>query len=238
MPADRPTPLATVQHMEKSVLRDAIASLEEDEKRELMLRATRACESYAGRRLAPFRGLIETHRAEGGDPDELAEIGAMPGDLNTVLGRSYGTALGTSAGAWVRRCWLKQRPPLYTELWSYTDVEITILRSLGTTMDVPPAELIGGGPDPENGLLWFRLGTYLPAGSRVRVTYSGGYHTVPADLVDACRYMAAAGVVDEDDYPGGAPSTNSHTSKAAAASSDGGFLARAKALLEPYRLRA
>lgn len=238
MPADRPTPLATVQQMEKSTLRDLIASLEESEKRELMMRATRACESRTGRRLAPFTGLVETHRAEGADPDELAEMGAsMPGDLGTAVSRSYGAALGSGALGWVRRCWLKQRPPLYTEMWSYSDVQITLLRSLGSTTDVPVGQLIGGEPDPYNGLIWFRLGTFLPPGARVRVTYSGGYHTIPGDLVDACRYMAAANLVDEDDYPGSAPSTNSHTSKSGG-NADGGYRALAHELLEPYRLNA
>jgi hypothetical protein len=219
--------------MEKSVLRDLVAGLELDEKRDLMYRATRACESYCGRRLAPFVGLTESHRAEGADPDELAEAGlTMPADVRTVIAGSYGTALGMGAAQWVRRCWVKQTPPLYEEMWSYSDVSITLYRSFGNSTEVPVGELIGGGIEPETGLLWFKLGTFLPPGSRVRVTYSGGYHTVPADLVEACRLMAAAAAVDEDDFPGTAPSTNSHTS---GGGSDGGFLARAKELLAPYK---
>jgi hypothetical protein len=41
------------------------------------------------------------------------------------------------------------------------------------------------------------LWIFLPVGSRVQVTYSGGYTTVPADLVRACKFMAASIVVRE-----------------------------------------
>lgn len=230
MPVDRPRPLATTQQMDQSTLRDLIAGLDPDEKRDLMLRATRACENYCQRRLAPFVGLTETHRADGIDPADL--VGIMPeGDVSVVSAASFGRAIG-SAPAQARQVWLDQYAPMFPEMWTYSDLTIRILRSDGSDQEVPVTDLLGGEVAADSGHLWFRVGTYLPPGSRVKVTYSGGYTTVPQDLVNACRYMAAADVIDEDEFPDG-PGANTHGN--AQGRADAGFLARAQKLLKPYR---
>lgn len=231
MARDGVTPLATVQSLQRSTLRHLVAGLETDELRDALVRATRACETWAGRRLAPFTALTETHRATGVDPTQ-APGGADLGSVASVASAGYGRAVG-SAGQ-VRQVWLDQCAPLYPEMWAYSGVTITLLRPEGSTAAVASTDLLGAGPDAETGLLWFRTGTYLPPGSRVRVTYSGGYQTVPSDLAQACRYMLAADVIDEDDYPGGGPSASSRD-KSGTGRGDGGFLGRAQALLAPYR---
>jgi hypothetical protein len=65
---------------------------------------------------------------------------------------------------------------------------VSITLSIGGTQTAPPM----AGPFPDTGMCWFRLGTFVPPGSLVSVTYSGGYSTVPADLRRAAKYMAAA----------------------------------------------
>lgn len=235
MGVDRPTPLASVDDMDRSTLRHLITGLDREEAEAVMMRATRACEAYCGgRRLAPFTGVKETHRAEGVDTSELGDLSAS-GDPFVVLGMSYSRAMG-AAGGQVRKLWVDQYAPLFPEMWSYRDVTVRILRAGGTLQTLAPADLIGDGIAPDTGELWLRVGTWLPVGSRVEVTYSGGYHTVPGDLVSACRWMAAAELVDEDDYPGDAPARNSHGSQEETGS-DGGFLARAYKALAPYRSR-
>ncbi len=48
----------------------------------------------------------------------------------------------------------------------------------------------------------FTLGTFLPLGSLIRITYDGGYTTVPADLERACKLQAAVLVLGEIDPAG------------------------------------
>lgn len=51
--------------------------------------------------------------------------------------------------------------------------------------------------EPDTGHVRFQLGTFVPPGTTIRVTYNGGYATVPADLVQACKTMAASIAVRE-----------------------------------------
>lgn len=231
MATDRVTPLATVQSLERSTLKHVFAALAPDELRDVLIRATRACENACGgRRLAPFTGLVETHRAGGVDPAMAASAVDM-GDVGSVTSSSY--ARVTGGGQQVRKVWLDQRAPCFPDLWTYSDVTVRIIRPEGSTRDLAAVDLLDG-PDPETGAVWFRSGTYLPVGALVKVTYSGGYTTVPGDLAQACRYMAAADVIDEDDYPGGGPRSTSRASTESVGHSDAGFVARAWALLIPY----
>ena len=80
-------------------------------------------------------------------------------------------------------------------MWSYSDVSVLIIRSYGGTETLAPTQILDGPDDV--GHVWFQLGLFLPIGSRVRVTYSGGYTTTPASLVKACCYMAASLVIRE-----------------------------------------
>jgi hypothetical protein len=215
--------------MRQSNLKHLVGSLDEDETRDLMLRATRACENYCRRRLVPFVGLVETHLAEGVDSTALA-IASGFGDIAGLASAGYARAI--NGGGQVRKIWVDQRPGLYQEMWAYSDVGVSVASSAGGVQAVTAAGLLGGTSiAADTGELWFR--SSVPVGARVTVTYSGGYMTIPQDLVQACRYMAAADVVDEDDFPGAGPSMNSHADDTAGRS-DSGYLARAQRLLQPY----
>lgn len=196
MPADSPTPLATFAQMQGGPLADLVSGYTSAvAQSDLMVEATRVCEGIANRRLAPFTGLTETMRAEGIDPDETSAAANIPMDMAGSLGRSYADALGASD--LVRHVWLAEHAPRYPEMWAYSAVSVTIVRSIGGSQAVGVGSLVG--PEPDSGHLWFKLGTFLPVGSLVRVTYSGGYSTVPGDLVRAGKFMAASIACDELD---------------------------------------
>ncbi len=158
---------------------------------ELLAESTRLCESAAQRRLVPFTGMVETHRATGIDPDEYPGGGA-PMSQQAALGQSYATALGGDAGG-VRHVWLNEHATRYPELWTYQGVSVEVTTSLGST-----AAATVTGPEADTGHLWFALGTWLPVGSLVRVTYGGGYTVaIPADLQRAGKLMTAALILRE-----------------------------------------
>lgn len=198
MAADSPVPLATSADMQGGQFADLVRDYEMDALDQLMIEATRVCEGIAGRRLAPFTGVPETHRATGIDPDEYTDAAGMPLDLQGTLGQSYADALGASDQ--VRHCWLNEFAPRYPEMWTYANLQVTILRSYGGTSPLASASLIGAEPD--SGHIWFTLGTFLPIGSLIRIQYDGGYSTVPADLNRASKLKAAVLVLGEID-PGG-----------------------------------
>jgi hypothetical protein len=193
--ADTVTPLATAAQMQEGAFADLVRSFSAQALSDLMIEATRECEGDIGRRLAPFAGLTESHRAEGIDPDEYADSANLPMDLQGTLGRSYAMALGAST--LVRHCWLNEYAPRHPELWSYSNVAITLVRSYGGTQQVTQSQILTTNPD--TGHVLFQLGLFMPIGTIVQVTYGGGYQTVPADLVRACKYMAASIAVTELD---------------------------------------
>jgi len=186
--ADSPVPLATVAQMQTGPFADLVRSYSPEALGDLMIQATRACETEADRRLAPFAGLTETHRAQGMDPDEYTDSANLPLDLQGTLGRSYAYALGAST--LVRHCWLNQYAPQYAEYWSYSGLAVTVIRSYGGSQNLTPVQYVG--PELDSGHVWFNLGQFIPIGSLIRATYGGGYTTVPADLVRACIWMAAS----------------------------------------------
>lgn len=195
MPADAPTPLATFADLSSGPFADLVSGYSTpDAQNQLMIEATRACESACDRRLAPFT-VTETHRATGMDPDEYTDAANLPMDIHGTIGWSYAMALGAST--LVRHVWLNEFACRFPEFWSYSNIAVTIIRSYGGSQNMAVSQLVG--PEPDSGHLWFQLGTFLPIGSLIRVTYSGGYTTVPADLVRACKYMAASIVVRELD---------------------------------------
>ena len=192
MPTDSPIPLATSAQFDATAFADLATNLQAGELDNIMLQATRACEGVCHRRLAPFTNLVETHRAEGIDPDEYGSTSAsVPLDLPGTTGRSYANAL--NAGDLVRHMWLSQTAPQYQEFWTASVTSLTVVRSYGGSQPVVPTSLIG--PEADTGHVWFQIGTFLPVGSLIRVTYSGGYSTVPADLEQACLAMAASIVI-------------------------------------------
>lgn len=194
MPVDAPIPLATSAQLMDGAFADLVRQYETATIDQAMIQATRELEGICGRRLAPFT-ITESHRAEGIDPDEYSDSANLPMDIRGTIGASYAMALGASS--LVRSIWLNEYAPRYPEYWTYSNVQIDIVRSYGGSQTVTT---LLDGPDPDSGHVWFQLGLFLPVGSRVHVTYSGGYTVAtPADLVRACKYLAAAYIIDELD---------------------------------------
>ena len=189
MPEDNPTPLCTPEQLKDGAFADLVHGFSASAVADMLAEATRACETEVGRRLAPFTGLVESHRMSGVDPDEYSDSASLPLDLAGQLGRSWASSLNSGSDL-VRHIWLHQCAPHYPEFWSYSDISISVTRSYGGAQ----AFVTGGfeGPDVDTGHVWFRLGTWLPIGTYATVRYSGGYTTVPSDLRRACKYMAAA----------------------------------------------
>lgn len=192
--ADSPTPLADPAQMSEGQFADLVRDYSPQALTDLMIEATRACEGICGRRLAPFT-ITESHRAEGIDPDEYSDAANLPMDLQGTLGRSYAYALGAST--LVRHVWLDEYAVRYPEYWTYSNMSIQIIRSYGGSQPVSTAQILSSQPD--RGHVWFQLGLFLPIGSDILVTYSGGYTTIPADLVRSAKYMAASIAMSEID---------------------------------------
>ena len=195
--ADSPVPLCSTANFTSSAFADLVAGYSPSALSDLMSESTRACEGAAGgKRLAPFT-ITETTRADGVDPDEYPAGASLPMPIQGTIGWSEALALGGGSDL-VRHSWLTQVPPRYPDLWSYTNVSVLVIRSYSGTQQYNAAQLLDG---PDNtGHLWFQIGSLVPVGSRVRVTYSGGYTVaIPADLVRAGRLMAAWMVLTELD---------------------------------------
>jgi hypothetical protein len=186
--ADCPVPLCTVGQFTESAFGDLVAEWSDEAKADLVTEATRICEGETGgRRLAPFT-ITETTRADGIDPDEYPPGADMPMPIQGTIGWSQALALG--GNDLVRHCWLSQYPVRYPDLWRYSNVSVTVIRSYAGTEALQPSQILSG---PDNtGHLWFQIGTLVPVGSRVQVTYSGGFTpAVPADLVRAAKLISA-----------------------------------------------
>lgn len=194
MAADTVIPLASASALTEGAFADLVRSYSTQALNDIMVEATRACETECARRLAPFT-ITESHRAEGVDPDEMTDSLNLPMDLQGTLGRSYAAALGTST--LIRHVWLNEYAPVFQDMWTMTVNSVTVTRSYGGGQTVDSTQVLQ--VENDTGHLWFKLGLFLPFGSWVRVNYSGGYTTVPADLRRACVYMAAAIVVRELD---------------------------------------
>ncbi len=186
--ADSPVPLCSPAQFSTGALADLVRGYSPQGLVDLLIEGTRRCEDLTQRRLAPFT-ITETSRADGIDPDEYTDSANLPMDIRSVLGASYAAALGASS--LVRHAWLSEFAPRYPEMWAYRDVSVTIIRSYGGTQQVSQAQVLSG-PEPDTGHLWLQLGIFLPVGSRVQVTYSGGYVvSTPASLVRANKWISA-----------------------------------------------
>jgi hypothetical protein len=185
---DTTTPLASAAQLTEGPFADLVRSVSTQTLTDWLMEATRACETECHRRLSPFTGIIETHRAAGMDPDEYTDAANVPMDIQSTVNRSYAAALGVTT--LVRHCWLDQYAPLYQEYWSYSDLTVEVIRSYGGSQILTSTQYTG--PELDSGHVWFQLGQFIPIGSLLRVTYSGGYTTVPSDLVRACKYMTAS----------------------------------------------
>lgn len=192
--ADVVAPLCTASQFTESAFGDLVAGQSDTAIGDFLMEATRACEDITNRRLAPFTGLTENHRASDIDPDEYSDQSNLPMDIQSTLGASYAQAIGASS--LVRKIWVDECAPRYADLWQYSDVSVTIVRSYGGTQQLQSGQILKG-PDPDTGFLWFQLGLFLPVASMVQVTYSGGYQTSPASLSRACKYVTASIAITE-----------------------------------------
>lgn len=192
---DPGTPLASIEDFQIGPFADLASAIAPTALEAYLLEGTRLCEDMTERRLAPFT-VTETLRASALDPDEYAESASIPMDIQGTLGMSYATTLG--AVTLVRHAWLHEHPPRYQDMWAYSGLTVEIIRSYGGTETLIPSQVLDG-PD-ETGHLWFQLGQFIPVGSRIRCTYSGGYTVaVPAPLVRANKLLTAEIIIRELD---------------------------------------
>ena len=164
---------------------------------DILVEATSYIEDNTNRRLAPFSGHICEERLFGISPDEYGDVSAdMPIDIFGSLGMSKAAALG--ANDLVRHLWLDQYAPFYPELWTYDITSMTIYRTYGDSQNIDFNN--GGilGPNVTDGHVWFRLGTFIPEGTFVKVVYGGGYTLgTPPALRRACLFQAIKYVILE-----------------------------------------
>jgi hypothetical protein len=159
---------------------------------EMLIEATRMAESFADRRLAPFT-ITETQRAEALDVEDALDA-YVPLDPTSQLGFSRAQSLGSTM--LVRHYWLREFPPRFPEYWAGSLGQVQLLRSFSGVQTVDPSTL---QYESDTGHVRFQLGTFVPAGTTIVTTYSGGYTTVPADLARACKYLVASIAVIELD---------------------------------------
>lgn len=151
----------------------------------IMVPASRAIESYCNRRLTPFTGLVESVRAQNIDPDEQTDV-YTPLDQTAMLGMSRAASLGSSE--LVRHAWLREFPPRWTDLWTGSITQIDIYRAVSGSQTI--TDSTNWQYETDTGHVRFTLGTFLPQGSTIKFTYSGGYSTTPDDLKTACELKA------------------------------------------------
>lgn len=193
MTADSPTPLATADQFNSGAFKDLAASLQPGDLDQIMIDATRACEDECGRRLAPFT-ITETQRLEAGDLEDGAGlVGLLPPAAQ--MGRDYANSLGI--GAMARHCWLREYPVRYQDLWTGALVQFQVYWSFQLAPYVIPPTSVQY--DVDTGHIQFTVGTFVPFGATGKATYSGGYSTIPAGLVRACKSMAASIIIKELD---------------------------------------
>lgn len=184
--SDLPPLLCNPAQFQSGPLGDLVKDYDEGTLVDVLAESTRMCEDdCGGRRLVPFT-ITETQRASAMDPDEYSDGANMPMSLQGTLGWSQAEAL--NATNLVRHVWIDQFPgKRYPDMWQYSNTTVQVILSYGGT---PMRANILDGPD-NRGHIWFTLGQFIPIGSRLRVTYSGGYNPIPRGLVRAAKYMAA-----------------------------------------------
>jgi hypothetical protein len=147
--------------------------------------ATRLCEDICDRRLSPFSNVVETCRADMVDVEDALDA-YVPLDPTSQLGFSRAMSLGSTL--LVRHFWVREKPPRYPEMWTGSVSSIYLLRSFSGIEQVDVSQIQF---EADTGHVRFQLGTFIPPGTTLQTTYSGGYSTVPASLVSACESMCA-----------------------------------------------
>lgn len=194
MASDSGTPLVNWAQVTEGAFADLLKGVTSPTAQaDLLIEATRICESIADRRLAPFTNLVETQRAEALDVEDALDA-YIPLDPTSQLGFSRAQSLGSTM--LVRHFWLRAFPPRMPEYWTGAISQIELLRSFSGAQVVAPSTI---QYEPDTGHVRFQLGTFVPAGTTIVTTYSGGYTTMPADLVRAGKYMVASIAIAELD---------------------------------------
>jgi hypothetical protein len=192
MPADSATPLCTWPQFITGAFSDLARNYADPGlQTALLLESTRMCETVCDRRLAPFTDLVETQRANALDVEDALDA-YVPLDPTSQLGFSRAQSLGSTL--LVRHFWLREAPPRYQEFWTGSITSIKLKRSFSGTQDVVTSTI---QYEVDTGHVRFQLGTFVPAGTTIVATYSGGYTTMPADLVRAGKLMTASLVLRE-----------------------------------------
>lgn len=194
MAFDQPIPLATAAQFNEGPFANLVQGFSAQALTNILLTATRSCESACDRRLVPFTGLVETQRADSVDVEDAIDA-YVPLDPTAQLGASRAASLGSTL--LVRHFWLREYPARYPDLWTASIQSINLYRSFAGQQTVLPTTMQF---EPDTGHLRFQLGTFVPQGTTIAVMYSGGYTTaIPADLVEACRFMTASIAVKQLD---------------------------------------
>lgn len=201
MAGDSGTPLCTWPQVTAGAFADLLRGYTSPAAQaDLLIEGTRMCESLADRRLAPFTNLVESQRAEALDVEDALDA-YIPLDPTSQLGFSRAQSLGSTM--LVRHYWVRSFPPRFPEYWTGSLASVQLLRSFSGTQTVSPSTL---QYEPDTGHVRFQLGTFVPPGTTIVTTYSGGYTVaIPADLVRACKYTVASIAMTELD-----PAARSH----------------------------
>lgn len=192
MAVDSVVPLASAAQMQEGAFNDLVRGYSTAALTSVMVEATRLCESACDRRLAPFT-VTETQRAESLDVEDAMDA-YVPLDPTSQLGFSRAQSLGSTLLA--RHFWVREYPPRMQEYWTGAISSIALLRSYSGTQSVNISNI---QYEADSGHCRFALGTFVPPGTTVVVTYSGGYTTVPGDLVRACKYFSSSIILKELD---------------------------------------
>jgi len=191
--ADSGTPLINWAQFTEGAFADLVKGYTDpNAQADLLIEATRMCENACDRRLAPFT-VTETCRADALDVEDALDA-YVPLDPQSQLGFSRASSLGSTL--LVRHYWVRSWPPRLPEYWTGSLVSVNLLRSFSGEQVVDPSTL---QYEPDTGHVRFQLGTFVPPGTTIVTVYTGGYTTTPADLMRACKYMAASIAVVELD---------------------------------------
>jgi hypothetical protein len=195
-------PLATPADLYASPLLDLFRNLTAEAVYDRIVRASQAAEDYCRTRLSPFT-VTESCRAAAVDVDETWDL-YTPLDTPGQLALSRAQSLG--AAQLVRHAWVRNRPPIRQELWSGQITTITIERSVsGSQTLTDPSQW---QYEADTGHIRFYYGSFIPVGSTLLITYTGGYTPeVPMGLRMATLYGAAVLALVEL-TPGARPSVD------------------------------
>lgn len=179
-------PLASEDDLRDTPFKYALTGASESYIAATLVRASRTIEARCARRFAPFGPITQSERAEGVTLENAGSTD-IPLSMTGTLALSRARAYGQQSDL-VRDVWLDEFAPKYPELWSYSNVSLLIVPPFGGQGQAITENLVG--PFPDTGHLRLPFGTYCPTGSIIETTYSGGYTTVPDDLVQATMLQA------------------------------------------------